>query len=253
MVESSAPVNWDDFEKEQSRDYVGVVIASEVRNVPPERYLEWTSQPNEGVTPQELYIAVRPLDHALIRTNRAGEEVDFFEYEIGMTAKDGSFKRKNSGIGAFREAARKLGFPDPTTLSGRTFNISETTQSYGGDIKGRVTLLTGFLRDGYTHEGDLPTWDFRKKAAEGVPDVAPSVDAAEAGSLTTETGQALAVLLDDVKEDDTSAINDAGRHVGQATVVRGLQYNDELIPTLKEMGFIKVTKGVIRALAAQPA
>ncbi len=250
MTESSNAFsgNWDEFEKEQSRDYIGQVVLAEVREVPPERYLEWSKPPHEGVTPLELHLVVKPLDHQLIRHNRAGEEVDYFDYEIGMTQPDGKLKRKNSGIGVFREQARKLGFPDPTTLAGRTFAISETTQSFGGGFTGRVTLLTQHLRDGYTHQGELPLWDFRKKDAQDMPETVPVGDVVNTSTLSEETAQALSVSLEGVKADDTSAINNAGRRVGQAAIVRSLQYNEELIPTLVEMGVIKVTKGVIHGL-----
>ena len=245
-------INWEDTEKPQSRDYVGLVTMSEVREVSPERYLEWSTQPHQGVTPRELHIEVQPLSVSLLRHNFDKEEVNYFEYHIAITAPDGSTKRANSAIGTFRESARKLGFPDPTTIAGRVFDISETTRSYG-KFEGRVTLLTAFRRDGYTHEGELKMWDFRKKDdSQGVPEMTPETVSGGGEQLTQETAEALAAALDGASGDDAAAINNAGRQVSQTSVVRTLQYNGELIPLLEQMGAIAIVDGVIHP-QPQPA
>ncbi len=252
MVDLPSGATWDDVEKEQSRDYIGEVLVSELREVSPEEYSEWSSPPKDGVTPIELYLAIKPLDKQLTRLNHNKEEVDYFEYRLVITQADGRMKRANSGVGLFRAACRKLGFPDPTTTVGRVFAVSELTKDYGGGIMGRVVLFTQFMRDGYAYQGELPTWDFRPKDRENMPDAEPSAVPAGQVVLAAATATALAVALDGVPISDTVAINNAVRRCGQTAAVRTLQLNNTLFDTLTAMGVVSVEDGTVHALVGQP-
>ena len=211
---------------------VGKVVAIGSRYIPESRMENWEKQPAPGVRLRELYAEIDPLDCEFYGSQ--GQRTRFFAMQ--MDNMDGQPKQANSIPGRFRESARKVGFPDPRELAGKTVAWSRGLERFGG-TKGNVFRIEKVYKDGeYVAPNPLPVVDYRE--SEEYPADAPS----SGGAPTPETFRALAAALTGVRGDDYAGISRAIKRNAEFNneFIKGLHSNEQIVDYMTTNGYVTV-------------